>query len=197
MINAPLRFDYQEMKDAWGPYVTTSVPTTQKDTVFNGVMNIHLTTGPDVFAEAADDGIYGIGYGPITFYAATGLASSDENTFTLTVETRTCVEYTLAYTSASIRFASLPPPERPLAIRAAHDLGRLIPSSVPTTPEMESQGFLSRFWEWYWPKEKAAVIASWRTGAAIANQLAGGIPGLIGGMGNMSLGGGQRLALGY
>jgi len=76
MINSPLQFDYQEMKDAWVPYYSTSVATTQKDVVFGGMMNVHLSTGPDVFATAGSDGIYGIGYGPITFYAATGLAAS-------------------------------------------------------------------------------------------------------------------------
>jgi len=134
------------------------------------------------------DGVSGIGYAPITFFAATGLFNTG-TPLAIVVETRTCVEYTLAYTSPSSRFASLGPPERPLAIRNVHDFGRLIPSSVPSTPEQESQGYLSRigsgaksFWNWYWPKEKWGIETSWRVGGALVNALEGR-------MGGMSLGG--------
>lgn len=194
MINPPHRFDYQPIKEAWspfygGPHGDYGMGTSGgKDVVFAGVMYNQLTSSP-TYETVATDGIYGVGYAPVTFFAATGLALIANNPLSILVEARCCVEYTLAYTSPSSRFASLGPPERPLAIRNVHDFGRLIPSSVPSTPEQESQGYLSRigsgaksFWNWYWPKEKWGIETSWRVGGALVNALEGR-------MGGMSLGG--------
>jgi len=179
MINPPSRFDYQNMKEAWAPFYSTSVPTTGKDTVFGGIMQVVDPNGTATFGV---DGVSGMGYAPVTFFAATGLFNTG-SPLAIVVETRTCVEYTLAFTSPSLRFASLGPPERPLAIRQVHDLGRLLPSSVPSTPAMESQGWLSKFWEWYWPKQKAGMTLGISEGLRLA--------GLTGSMGGMSIGGGN------
>lgn len=203
MINAPQRFDYQPVKEGWipflgGPHGDYSLGTTGGvDRVFGGIMNNELTTGPVTSELVGSDGIGGIGHAPITLYAATGLALVAANPLSILVEARCCIEYTLAYNSPAARFASLPPPERPLAIKAAHNFGRLLPSSVPSTPSMEEHGWFSRFMEWYWPKEKAAATASMRLGAGLAGRLAGlQIGNSLGG--NYIQGGGrQQLAIGY
>jgi hypothetical protein len=204
MINAPQRFDYQPIKDAWAPFLGlahgdyTLGTSGGKDVVFGGFMNNVLTSTP-TSEIVASDGVSGVGYAPITFFAATGLALQANNPLSVMIEARCCVEYTLAYTSPSARFASLPPIERPLAIQAAHNFGRLLPSSVPSTPAQEEHGWFSRFVDWYWPREKAAVSASWRVGAALANRFSGMSIGNTTGTGAINYGGrgGGRLAIGY
>jgi len=199
MINPPHRFDYQPIKEAWspfygGPHGDYGMGTSGgKDVVFAGVMYNQLTSSP-TYETVATDGIFGVGYAPVTFFAATGLALMANNPLSILVEARCCVEYTLAYTSPSARFASLPPPERPLAIRSVHDFGRLLPSSVPTTPAMESAGWLSRAWNWYYPKEKAGITAAWRVGGNIIDRITGGFNSMAIESGR---GRGGQLAIGY
>lgn len=200
MINAPMRFDYQPVKDNWAPFVggpgadyVLGQTTGGRDIVFGGLMNNVISTGSNVIGS---DGIGGIGYAPVTFFAATGLAPVADNPLAIMVEARCCIEYTLAYTSPSARFARLPPPERPLAIRQVHDFGRVLPSSVPATAAHEQVGWLHRFWDWYWPKEKAAAFGGINLGLGLAQRLAG-----------LSIGGSQdrqgmlrgrnQLAIGY
>jgi len=198
MINPPTSFEFQEMKPAWAPFYSASVPTASKDTIFGGLIYTHLTTGPDTYEFTGNDPVFGLGFAPVTFYAATGLALAANNPISLTVETRTCIEYVLAYQSPSVRFASYPPPERPLAIRQAHDLGRILPSSVPSTPAQESEGWLSRLLQGYWSLEKKGIATGYEVGGKILGAVGGNAIGrLISGLGNMALGNSNRLAIGY
>jgi len=200
MINAPQSFNYQPMKDAWVPFLGSAhgdytIGTSGgRDVVFGGMM-ASTTAGP-VTTNTPVDGILGVGHAPITFFAATGLALVADNPLSILIEARCCIEYTLAYTSPSARFASLPPPERPLAIQAAHNFGRLIPSSVPSTPMQEEHGFLHRFWDWYWPLEKKSIGFGLGLGAQLASRFTGLSIGGSTGTGAINYGGrGGRLAI--
>jgi len=193
MINPPTSFAYQEMRSNWAPFFTTSVATQTKDIVFGGVINTTLTSTP-TSEITGNDNVFGMGFAPVTFYAASGLDGTQNQS--IVVETRTCVEYTIGFASPMARFASLPPPERPLAIRHAYNYGRLLPSSVPASLQQEEAGWLSKIgsglgsaWDWYWPKEKAAITASWRAGGWIADKLTGGALNALGSeMGQLSIG---------
>lgn len=131
-------YDYQDLKNSWTPYFSNVAdPLTSKDLVFAGIMQVTEGGGPSVDVVAGD-GCSGIGYAPVAFYSATGMAASQS----VTIEVRSCIEYTLAFSSPSARFARVPPMERPLAIRQAKELARSMPSSFPTTAQSEESGWL-------------------------------------------------------
>jgi len=204
MINAPNCFEYQPIKQAWAPYYTSSVTTTQKDNVFSGWLDDQKTSGGGGYGN---DPVGGMGFAPVTFYSATGLSTTSGNVGVFTIETRTCVEYTLAFNSPSARFAQLPPPARPLAIDHVHAIARNLPSSIPSTPGVEEHGWLYNAGAWYLDTMKSIIGKSWRVGAGIASLGTSemGVNGVLGGIANLGIGGitrnaalpgSQRLAIG-
>ena len=176
MINAPQSFDYQEMREQWMPFMASGY-NNSTTRYFGGAMldSNGITHGSDP--------VPGFGYSTVTYYAASGLDASA----TITFEVRTCVEYTLAFSSPASRFTALPSPERPLAIKAVKEIGRTIPSSFPVTPAVENHGWLSNAVSWYGRTMAHTIGAVYEAGGSLMKNM-GPIGSVLGG-GAQALGG--------
>lgn len=224
LVNPPIDYEFQDLRKMWTPYYVIKSGAGEMlrirdpeggDNVYNTNNGVNYPSRALLFAGAchpyyADTEIYALGEGyvkraepipgmgaaPVTYYFAQGLSSNAS----LTVTVRTCVEYQLAYSSPSARFAKMPPPERPLALRAVLDIGKKLPSSAPVTPQTENSGWLGNALSWYGNTMKNIIGTSWQVGANIARSFlpnTGGIAALVGATRNLSIGYSNRPAIMY
>lgn len=189
--------DYQRTRQAWSPFVSFNRPATTKDIIFGGLLDVTATTASGQFGF---DPIPGIGYGAVVFYAATGMDTALPQS--ITIEVRTCVEYTLEFSSPMARFAMLPGPERPLSISRVKAMARDLPSSYPSTPGTEMHGWLYNAAAWYGNTMRSIVGNVWGLAGRAASLALPGIMGRMAGMGIEDVGravlpGNARLAIDY
>jgi hypothetical protein len=203
LINPPTDFSYHNANKLWVPFYTYNSgayeqfdPNPMEQAapnyipVFAGLAHRLVFPANDAEDENRFLPIAGLGCAPTTFYAAQGLSQDSS----LTVTVRTCVEYTLAYDAPASRFAKLPPPERPLAIKQVHAIGRVLPSSQPLTARSERVGWLENAWDWYKTTMGTIIGKSWDlAGKLTGGYLSGGDAGAAAAGINWITGGMSRL----
>jgi hypothetical protein len=191
LINPPSSFEYQDIRKLWCPFFwkdgedgriqrlppTTAMWLADPIYCFGGMANeMKQEVGYPPILDPTMTRVLpipGLGHAPVTYYSASGL--SPDSTITVTV--RTCVEYTLQFSSSAARFAVTPPPARPAVLRTVQDVGKKLPSSQPVTPVTEGTGWLSSAISWYGNTMKNIVGASWDIGGQVARNLIPGVSG--------------------
>lgn len=137
MVNPPECFDWQPMRNAWTPAVLVDGVTEKYSFTFCQLVN--QTVGDQTGSTPTWGPSLGMGHAPVSYYYASGL----DSTATITITTRSCIEYKLAFDSVTARFAKMGPPPQPAALTNISRIGRVMPSSIATTPKVETSGFLS------------------------------------------------------
>lgn len=155
IINVPASFDFQMWKQDWAAATVTTVNTGATPSVGylfpslnwydNGTTTV-LTAGPAP----------GLGNADTTFVQFSGIQTGQ----TIVVEARTCIEYTLGFTSPMMRMAEYAAEPEPEVVRAVHQLGRTLPSSKPPARE----GWLGQALAWYGSTMKSIIGKAWEFG---------------------------------
>jgi hypothetical protein len=131
-----------------------------------------------------------LGHSDVTFYSASGLnVAGASGTASITVEVRTCVEYTIDFNSPMQRFAKMASPKDQAALDRIQAVARCLPSSKITTATSATSGWLPDALSWYGRTMGKIAGTAWQVGGKVLEMMGG--PAAIGGLGMDIVGSGM------